>query len=194
MKQESSTPVEISAEMTPNPNTIKFVVERELLESGSRNFPSLQTAQGSPLPEALFRIPAVAGVLIGTHFVTVTKTAGADWNLLAPEIIDGLRLFFKTSQNVVSDRSSQSSLNPAANEAEEKIRQILDEEIRPAVARDGGDIVFYGYENGVVKLHLQGSCSSCPSSVMTLKMGIETRLRQAIPEIKEVVQVNSLLT
>lgn len=187
--------IEISAELTPNPNTLRFVVNRELLASGSCDFPNLESAKDQPLPAALFEIEHVAGVLIGTDFITVTKKSNVEWPVAAVPVVEKIRSFLNTGQPVVVDAADTGAMNcaPAAGPEitggiEDQIREILDNEIRPAVARDGGDIIFYGYENGVVKLHLQGSCSSCPSSVMTLKVGIENRLKMAFPEIKEVIQ------
>ena len=188
--------IEISAELTPNPNTLRFVVNRELLPSGSRDFPNLESAKDQPFPSALFEIEHVSGVLIGTDFITVTKKSNIEWPVAAVPVVEKIRSFLNTGQPVVTDAAvTPGEFNgaPARNAEipggiEDQIREILDNEIRPAVARDGGDIIFYGYENGVVKLHLQGSCSSCPSSVMTLKVGIENRLKMAFPEIKEVIQ------
>ena len=195
--------IEISAELTPNPNTLRFVVNRELLAAGSRDFPNAESAKDQPLPGALFEIEHVAGVLIGTDFITVTKKSSIDWPVAAVPVVEKIRVFLQTGQPVVLPLSSPDDFagDPLKMDSrfrgndttiggiEDKICEILDNEIRPAVARDGGDIIFYGYENGVVKLHLQGSCSSCPSSVMTLKVGIESRLKMAFPEIKEVIQV-----
>ena len=181
--------IEISAELTPNPNTLRFVVGRELIPSGSRDFPTRESAQGQPLPAALFEIEYVAGVLIGTDFITVTKRPDIEWPVAAVPVVEKIRTFLQADQPVVTGEGPSSGHAETPGGIEEQIRDILDAEIRPAVARDGGDIIFYGYENGVVKLHLQGSCSSCPSSVMTLKVGIENRLKMAFPEIKEVIQV-----
>ena len=194
-----SDSIEISAELTPNPNTLKFVVQRELIPSGSFDFPTRESAEGQPLPSGLFGIEYVAGVLIGTDFITVTKRPDVEWPVAAVPVVDKIREFLKTGEPVIDAskiaapfQDRLASLQASSGEPggiESKIRQILDAEIRPAVARDGGDIVFYGYEDGVVKLHLQGSCSSCPSSIMTLKVGIENRLKMSFPEIKEVIQV-----
>lgn len=191
--------IDIQAELTPNPNTLKFVVDRELLSAGSRDFPTRESAQGQPLPEALFGIEHVAGVLIGTDFITVTKKPAIEWPVAAVPVVDKIREFLKAGSPVIDESKTatpfQERLASAKAATEEpggiesKIREILDAEIRPAVARDGGDIIFYGYDDGVVKLHLQGSCSSCPSSIMTLKVGIENRLKMSFPEIKEVIQV-----
>ncbi len=186
---ESSPLVEISAELTPNPNTLKFMLNRILLESGSCNFPDRTNAQKSAMASKLFEVEKVSGVLIGTDFVTVTKMPDAEWPALVPEVVEKIKAFFAGGQPAVSEEFLSSPQAAPQTEIEKEIIEILDREIRPAVARDGGDIIFYGYENGVVKLHLQGSCSSCPSSVMTLKMGIESRLKQSFPDIKEVIQV-----
>ncbi len=189
-KGDPMTPVQLSAEMTPNPNTVKFIVDQHFLESGSYDFPNKEKAKDSALAEKLFEVENVAGVLIGTNFITVTKTPHAEWQIVAPLVANTIQDFFASGETPISKTAVPSSNSSTGeSEAEQKIRQVLDEEIRPAVARDGGDIIFYGYKDGIVTLHLQGSCSSCPSSIMTLKMGVENRLKQVIPEIKEVVQV-----
>jgi len=187
-------PVDIRAGITPNPNTLKFNVNQTLIESGSLNFPDKEKAKGATLPEALFEIENVLGVMVGRDFVTVTKLPGANWNLMVEPIIAALKKLFESGKIVFPQGAGVSAEAPAGGtagttEIEKKIRQILDDEIRPAVAMDGGDITFHGYDNGIVTLHLQGSCSSCPSSIMTLKMGVENRLKSLIPEVREVVQI-----
>jgi len=143
------------------------------------------------LASAIFEIESVIGVFIGTNFITVTKAPAANWNNLVAPVTEKIRALLDSGETLFSKEAPVSHETTAGGdpEIEKKIRAILDNEIRPAVAMDGGDITFYGYENGVVTLHLQGSCSSCPSSIMTLKMGVENRLKSLIPEIKEVVQV-----
>lgn len=190
MSTEPTKPTfEVMAEMTPNPNTLKFNVSKPFLSApGSVNIPNKEAAQNSLLASRLFEIEHVSGVMIGIDFVSVTKTPDADWTAIARDVVESIRYFLQSGEPAVNQILLE-SLNQGGTEMEIQIRAILDAEIRPAVARDGGDIVFYGYENGVVKLHLQGACSSCPSSVMTLKMGIENRLKQSFPEIKEVIQV-----
>ena len=185
---------QINAEITPNPNTLKFNVGRMLVESGSLNFPDREKAKGVLLAETLFNIDNVLGVMVGHDFVTITKRPEAHWPALVQPIIEKLKSLFASGQTLVPGGTAVSGGTadghaPGGGEVERKIREILDNEIRPAVAMDGGDITFYGYENGVVTLHLQGSCSHCPSSIMTLKMGVENRLKSLIPEIREVVQV-----
>lgn len=183
--------LQIAAELTPNPNTLKFSLNRKLLETGSKNYPNKFAAVDSPLAAQLFDLGNVDGVMIGTDFVTVTKTQEADWQDAGPYVVKRLREFFDSGTDVFAPgvKIDAAPTGEGRSEIEKKIIEILDTEVRPAVARDGGDIVFYGYDNGVVKLHLQGACSSCPSSIMTLKFGIENRLKQSIPEIKEVLQV-----
>ena len=184
---------QINAEITPNPNTLKFNVGRTLIEAGSLNFPDKEKAKGVLLAESLFNIDNVLGVMIGGDFVTVTKRPESNWQVLVQPIIEKLKALLSSGQPLVpTDTAAAAATSGHAGgngEIERKIREILDAEIRPAVAMDGGDITFYGYENGVVTLHLQGSCSHCPSSIMTLKMGVENRLKSLIPEIREVVQV-----
>lgn len=184
--------LQIAAEITPNPNTLKFTLNRSLLPSGSKNYVNKFAAVDSPLAAQLFDLGNVAGVMIGTDFVTVTKTQEADWQDAGPYVVKRLREFFDSGAEIFAPGivTDSSAPNPEGrSEIEKRIIEILDNEVRPAVARDGGDIIFYGYDNGVVKLGLQGSCSSCPSSIMTLKFGIENRLKQSIPEVKEVLQV-----
>ncbi len=181
----------ISAEMTPNPNTLKFMVNRTLVETGSLNYPDKEKAKGVLLAETLFDQANVLGVMIGRDFITVTKRPEASWHTMVEPITKTIRTLFESNQPLFPKTAVPSSENGSSknSEIEQKIREVLDNEIRPAVAMDGGDITFHGYENGVVTLHLQGSCSSCPSSIMTLKMGVENRLKSMIPEIREVVQV-----
>ncbi len=184
--------VSITAEVTPNPNTLKFNVNKTLLESGSLNFPDRPSAKGALLPEKLFEVDLVLGVMIGKDFITVTKVPSANWQTIVPAVTECIQSVLSSGVALFPQEikaAAAASGSGKDSEIEQKIRRILDNEIRPAVAMDGGDITFYGYRDGVVILHLQGSCSSCPSSIMTLKMGVENRLRQEIPEVKEVVQV-----
>jgi Fe-S cluster biogenesis protein NfuA len=188
MSPEDPKQMEVMAELTPNPNTLKFNVHKQLLPFGSFNFLTKESAKESVLASRLFEVEHVASVMIGIDFVSVTKDEASEWPVIARDVVESIRYFLQSGEPAVS-KSLEEKVTQGGTEMEMQIRAILDEEIRPAVARDGGDIIFYGYENGVVKLHLQGACSSCPSSVLTLKMGIENRLKQSFPEIKEVIQV-----
>ncbi|MEK6578275.1 MAG: NifU family protein [Bdellovibrionota bacterium] len=189
MAQEPN--VYVSLEFTPNPNTLKYSVNRQLLAKGAVNVGKKEdAAKKSPLAEKLFEIPGVSGVMIGTQFVTVTKTEDGDWDLVHKNTSSILESHLNANEPVVlAEFLDQAAHKGGSTEIENKIKQILDAEIRPAVAMDGGDITFDRYEDGVVYLYLQGSCAGCPSSTMTLKMGIETRLKSAIPEIQEVVSI-----
>jgi Fe-S cluster biogenesis protein NfuA len=184
-------PVTINLEFTPNPHTLKFVVNRTLVERGAVNFQSKEKASKAPLVLALFEIPGVEAVMVGTNFVTITKAITGDWDTLADKVPTTLETFLTSGAALFSPDfvEETKAASGSASEIEQRIREILDNDIRPAVAMDGGDITFDRYEDGVVYLEMRGSCSSCAHSAATLKMGVETRLKDAIPEIKEVVQV-----
>lgn len=187
-----TTPSEvyISLEFTPNPNTLKYAVNRDLLKQGAMNFTRMEEALNkSPLAERLFEIPGICGVMIGKNFITVTKADDGDWDVVHQKASEAIQKYLTLGEPVVIEDTSHNAHKGGESEIERKIREILDEEIRPAVAMDGGDITFEKFEDGVVYLYLQGSCSGCPSSTATLKVGIETRLKEEIPEIREVVSV-----
>jgi Fe-S cluster biogenesis protein NfuA len=181
--------VDIWAEITPNPHTLKFNVSEPLLPSGTINFTDKERAKSSYLASELFAIENVLGVMVGPSFITITKAPAADWQPMVEPVTKKIKELIASGKELFSGVAQTAHAAGGESEIEKKIKDILDTEIRPAVAMDGGDITFYGYDNGVVTLHLQGACSSCPSSIMTLKMGVENRLKAAIPEIKEVVQV-----
>lgn len=182
----------ISAELTPNPDALKFVVNQTLLKFGSVHYADQVKAEESPLASRLFKLGKVTEVLIGTNFVTVNKAPKASWEEVAPSIKAVLEAVIASGEPVVPPQAvpeTPSGGLTGDDAIARKVCEILDRDIRPAVAQDGGDIIFYGYKDGVVTLHLQGACSSCPSSTMTLKMGVENRLKQEIPEIKYVDQI-----
>ena len=183
--------VYVSLEFTPNPNTLKYSVNRELLDRGAANFTKKEDAEArSPLAARLFAIPGIAAVMIGKNFVTVTKTDEGDWDVVHKSCSSAIEQHLSKGEKILNEEAMNAAAHKGGTtEIETRIRQILDTEIRPAVAMDGGDITFEKFENGTVFLYLQGSCAGCPSSTMTLKMGIETRLREAIPEVQEVVSV-----
>jgi Fe-S cluster biogenesis protein NfuA len=188
--QSEVSGVYVSLEFTPNPNTLKYSVNRQLIDRGAANFLNKEEAEKrSPLALKLFDVPGICGVMIGKNFVTVTKTEEGDWDVVHKNSTSIIEKHLAQNELVLNDIGPQEAHKGGESEIENKIREILDTEIRPAVAMDGGDITFEKYEDGTVYLYLQGACSGCPSSTATLKMGIETRLRQAIPEIVEVVSV-----
>ncbi|MFA5167683.1 MAG: NifU family protein [Candidatus Omnitrophota bacterium] len=180
----------ITTEFTPNPNSLKFNVSVPICTHGTVHFASKAEAGKSPLATKLFEIEHVKEVMIGSDLVTVTRDEKVQsWNILIPHVTQAIREFLvcgKTSPKAC-DKCADAT-NPGSA-IEKKIIEIMDDQIRPALARDGGDAVFCGFENGVVKLHLKGACSGCPSAIMTLKMGIEAYLKERIPEVKEVVRV-----
>ena len=179
----------IQTEETPNPATLKFLPGCEVMGGSTANFPDAKDAARSPLAERLFQIEGVAGVFFGSDFVTVTKADEKEWFLLKPAILGVIMEHFMAGRPIVlaSDAADQ---NGAAEQEEDEvvsqIRELLDTRVRPAVAQDGGDIIFHGFEDGIVYLHMQGACAGCPSSTATLKMGIENMLRHYIPEVVEV--------
>lgn len=187
----ATSDVYVSLEFTPNPNTLKYSVNRELLDKGAANFTQKSDAElRSPLAAKLFGVAGIAGVMIGKNFVTVTKTEDGDWDIVHKSSSNIIEQHLSKNELILNEEAAPRDAHKGGtSEIENKIRTILDNEIRPAVAMDGGDITFEKFEDGVVYLMLQGSCSGCPSSTMTLKMGIETRLREAIPEVLEVVSV-----
>ncbi len=191
MGRHMAEPVYVSLEFTPNPNTLKYSVNRYLLKRGAVYITQKAEAdKRSPLAAKLLGVEGIAGVMIGRDFVTVTKTEAGDWDVVHKSASSTIESHLANNETILSDPESEEGGHKGGNtEIENKIRDILDKEIRPAVAMDGGDITFEKYEAGVVYVFLQGSCSGCPSSTATLKMGIETRLREAIPEITEVVAV-----
>ena len=179
----------IETEQTPNPATLKFLPGRSVMAQGTADFTSVEAAERSPLAQRLFQVEGVSGVFLGADFVTVTKADGRAWQVLKPAILGIIMEHFAASRPVMLEDAAPKA--PAAAEGEEseivsQIRELIETRVRPAVAQDGGDIIFQGYEDGVVYLHMQGSCSGCPSSTATLKAGIENMLRHYIPEVVEV--------
>ncbi len=181
--------VNIQLEWTPNPSTLKYVVDRQLLPRGAVNFTDREKAKAtSPLADKLFGINGVVGVMVGTNFVTVTKGESGEWDELNDGVMQTLDAHLSADEPVMSPDWAPPQV-ASGGDVEMRIRELLDLEIRPAVAQDGGDITLDRFEDGVAYLQMQGSCSGCPSSTMTLKMGIETRMRELIPEVQEVVPV-----
>ncbi|MBV9826251.1 MAG: NifU family protein [Alphaproteobacteria bacterium] len=178
----------IQTEQTPNPATLKFLPGCPVMPSGTANFPERDTAARSPLAERLFQLPDVAGVFLGADFITVTKNGDSDWYQLKPAVLAAVMEHFTAGRPVINgDIAAQAGA--AAEEDDEivtQIKELLETRVRPAVAMDGGDITFEDFEDGIVYLHMQGSCSGCPSSTATLKAGIENMLRHYIPEVVEV--------
>jgi len=181
----------IQKEQTPNPATLKFLPGRQVMSSGTANFTSADAAgRRSPLAERLFALPQVTGVFLGADFVTVTKSGDSDWHQLKPAILAEIMEHFTSGRPVLLATAADSAVAETGSEDEDEvvsqIKELLETRVRPAVAQDGGDIIFHDYEDGVVYLQMQGACSGCPSSTATLKAGIENMLRHYIPEVTEV--------
>ena len=178
----------IQTETTPNPATLKFLPGRPVMEAGTAHFVTVAEAARSPLAEQLFGVSGVQGVFLGADFITVTKADDREWQLMKPALLGVIMEHFTADRPVVlaDGTAAEEAFNDADTEIVDQIKELLDTRVRPAVAQDGGDIVFRGFEKGVVLLHMQGSCAGCPSSTATLKMGIENMLKHYVPEVTEV--------
>ncbi len=175
----------IQTEETPNPSTLKFIPGRSVMQDGTADFRSVEAAGRSPLARALFAVDGVEGVFLGGDFISVTKAADAAWFSLKPAALAAIMDHFTSGLPVIE---AGETVADAGEDSEivVQIKELLETRVRPAVAQDGGDIIFQGFDDGVVYLHMQGSCAGCPSSTATLKAGIENMLRYYIPEVLEV--------
>ena len=180
----------IQTETTPNPATLKFLPGEPVLASGTADFPAPEAAATSPLASRIFAVPGVTGVFLGSDFVTVTKADDAVWDHLKPSVLGAIMEHYQSGAPAVATETSvaggHNDQDGPDAEIVSQIKELLDTRVRPAVAQDGGDITFHGFDRGVVYLHMQGACAGCPSSTLTLKMGIENLLRHYIPEVTEV--------
>ncbi|CAI9122181.1 NifU family protein [Brytella acorum] len=183
----------IETEDTPNPSTLKFLPGRDVMgHRGTADFADLAAAERrSPLAVALFGLPGVSGVFLGGEFVSVTKSADADWPELKPMVLGVLTDHLIAGRPVIEGVHMEDAEDtlPEDEAVVAQIRELLDSRVRPAVAGDGGDIVFRGYRDGIVRLSMQGACSGCPSSRATLKHGVENMLKHYVPEVVAVEQV-----
>ncbi len=179
----------IQTEETPNPATLKFIPGVDVMPSGTMDFSAPEAAECSPLAARLFRIDGVERIFLGADFVSVSKADRCEWHAMKPVILGVIMEHFTTGQLVIDPAAMDAA--PGVDEAPDdevvqQIKELLDTRVRPAVAMDGGDIVFHGFDEGVVYLHMQGACAGCPSSTATLKVGIENLLRHYVPEVMEV--------
>ena len=186
--------ISIYTEMTPNPETMKFVANKLLYPGKSIDFPDENTAGPSPLAKELFSFPFIKSVFIASNFVTLTKTPETDWNDVIPSIRQFLKEYLEENKPVVNEDEVASMKQESSNTVDAddddvvvRVKELLENYVKPAVEMDGGAIQFKSYKDGVVNLMLQGSCSGCPSSMITLKAGIEGMMKRMIPEVKEVV-------
>lgn len=188
----------IETETTPNPATLKFLPGRPVMNSGTRDFASPEEAEASPLAEALFNLGDVEGVFFGRDFVSVTAGPGVAWPQLKPDVLSILLDHFAGNMPLFKPASASFSVpaetdglddDPADEDVIVQIKELIETRVRPAVANDGGDIVYRGFKQGVVYLKMQGACAGCPSSTATLKNGIEQLLKHYVPEVSEVLAV-----
>ena len=186
----------IETETTPNPATLKFLPGRAVMETGTRDFATPEEAEASPLAEALFALGDVTGVFLGRDFVSVTAAPGSDWRSLKPDVLSVLLDHFSANMPLfrpgsaagiaVPSAGAEFAENPEDADIVAQIRELIDTRVRPAVANDGGDIVYRGFDKGKVYLQMHGACAGCPSSSATLKNGIEQLLKHYVPEVTEV--------
>lgn len=183
----------IQTEQTPNPATLKFLPGREVMAAGVADFTEADASESSPLARRVFAVDGVTGVFLGSDFVTVTKAEGQDWYALKPAVLGALMEHFKSGDPVVSADAELAQEMVGESDVDDalvkQIKELIDTRVRPAVAQDGGDIIFQGFQKGVVYLHMRGACAGCPSSTITLKNGIENLLRYYVPEVAEVRQI-----
>ena len=189
--------MDIETEATPNPATLKFLPGRKVMEAGTREFTSPEAAEASPLASALFDSGEVTGVFFGSDFISVTAGPGADWGQLKPQVVAILLDHFISEAPLFHGGNAAGIVVPGETDGDfdddpadadiiDQIKELIDTRVRPAVANDGGDIIYRGYRDGVVYLVMQGACSGCPSSTATLKNGIESLLKHYVPEVTEV--------
>jgi len=186
----------IQTEQTPNPLTLKFLPGRIVMKEGTAFFQNIDEALKSPFAKRLFALDGVEGVFFGSDFITITKNKDLDWQILKPIVLGAIMDHFNSDDvTIIIDKSDkgEKSLKEKNNDSDivKQIKELLDTRVRPAVAMDGGDIVYQSFEEGIVYLHMQGSCSGCPSSTATLKMGIENMLKHYVPEVKEVRPIDA---
>lgn len=180
----------IQTEATPNPSTLKFLPGREVMGSGTADFADAEgAARRSPLAARLFAVDGVSGVFLGSDFVTVAKADGVEWKVLKPQVLAAIMEHFTAGEPVViaGTETEAAGDEPAVVT---QIKELIETRVRPAVAQDGGDIIFRGFEDGIVYVHLRGSCSGCPSASATLKHGIENMLKYYVPEVQAVQAVD----
>lgn len=180
----------IQTESTPNPATMKFLPGQDVMPSGTADFTDAEGAKASPLADRLFGLGDIEGVFFGSDFVTVTKSEAVEWNHIRPSVLGAIMDHFTSGAPLMAEGAENATGHAAAADDDDplvvQIKDILDTRVRPAVAQDGGDIVFHGFEEGVVYLNMIGACAGCPASTATLKNGVENLLKHFVPEVQEV--------
>ena len=185
----------IQTENTPNPQTLKFLPGKVVMEEGTAFYQNIEEGSNSPFAKRLFNVDGVEGVFFGSDFITITKAQTTNWQIMKPLILGSIMDHYNSGEEtVVKDNKKQSdSLKTDENDNDivKQIKELLDTRVRPAVAMDGGDIIYDSFKDGIVYLHMQGACSGCPSSTATLKMGIENMLKHYVPEVQEVRPIDA---
>ena len=185
----------IQVELTPNPLTLKFLPGRTVTKGGTIFYQNESEVLNSPFAKRMFAVDGVKSVFFGSDFITITKDEDLDWQVLKPMVLGAITDHYNSGEEIIIDspnlkKSEELNENPDDSDIVKQIKELLDTRVRPAVAMDGGDIVYQKFEKGIVYLHMQGACSGCPSSAATLKTGIENMLKHYVPEVKEVRPVN----
>ena len=184
----------IQTEQTPNPQTLKFLPGKVVMDDGTAFFQNIEESSNSPFAKRLFDVDGVQGVFFGSDFITITKSQSIDWQVMKPLILGSIMDHYNSGEETISKdkKNDNNSLKSDENDDDvvKQIKELLDTRVRPAVAMDGGDIVYDSFKDGIVYLHMQGACSGCPSSTATLKMGIENMLKHYVPEVQEVRPIN----
>ena len=182
----------IQTEETPNPQTLKFNPGREVSPEKSHSYENIEDAKNSPLARRMFSIEGVLAVFLGKDFVSISKSKSIDWQVMKPVILNHLMQHFMSNEKAVEIISEDLKVEVSEEDKEvaQQIEELLETRVRPSVAGHGGDIVFHGYSKGVVELEMKGACSGCPSSMATLKMGVENMLKHYVPEVMEVKEVS----
>jgi len=185
----------IQTEQTPNPQTLKFLPGRVIMKEGTAFYKNIVESTNSPFAKRLFSVDGVQGVFFGSDFITITKSEDLNWEEIKPLVLGAILDHFNSNEEtIVTMVSSEDSASFEEKEVDsdivKQIKELLDTRVRPAVAMDGGDIIYQSFKEGIVYLHMQGACSGCPSSTATLKMGIENMLKHYVPEVKEVRPVD----
>ena len=186
----------IQTEQTPNPQTLKFLPGKVVMKEGTAFYKNIDEAVDSPFAKRLFAVDGVEGVFFGSDFITITKNKSYDWQVMKPSVLGSIIDHFNSDDvtvEVSKNNETKKSFKKNEDDSEivKQIKELLDTRVRPAVAMDGGDIIYNDFEDGIVYLKMQGACSGCPSSTATLKMGIENMLKHYIPEVQEVRPVDA---
>ena len=185
----------IQTEQTPNPQTLKFLPGKVVMDNGTAFFQNIEESTNSPFAKRLFKLEGVEGVLFGSDFITITKNQSIDWQVMKPLILGSIMEHYNSGEETLLkvEKEINNSLekNDEDSEIVKQIKELLDTRVRPAVAMDGGDIIYNSFKDRIVYLHMQGACSGCPSSTATLKMGIENMLKHYVPEVQEVRPIDA---